>query len=225
METETLGIKSLRMFFSYSTKDKKIVGELKDKLEKIGFEVFLAHEDLKPLVEWQEEIIKNLVRCDIFIPVFTENFKESEWTNQEVGIAVATNKFIIPLQVTVAPFGFIGKFQSLKANATDLEVTTKEIVKLIKNRSQFSEDLKNFVINSLALSGSFEDAKVRSKLLEDFENFSQEQVNRILTATKENNQIHSSFAAKKVLLNFFEKYKRDIKKQDYDAITKLLTEY
>ncbi|HIH44794.1 MAG TPA: toll/interleukin-1 receptor domain-containing protein, partial [Candidatus Methanoperedenaceae archaeon] len=64
-------IKSLRIFLSYSTNDKVIAGSLKTLLELMGFEVFLAHEDIEPSVEWQEEIKDNLDKCDIFIPLLT----------------------------------------------------------------------------------------------------------------------------------------------------------
>ena len=52
---------------------KEIVGKLKNRLELIGFEVFIAHEDISPCIKWWEEIIKNLKRCDVFIPLLTNS--------------------------------------------------------------------------------------------------------------------------------------------------------
>ncbi len=111
---------SLRIFFSYSIDDKKIVGMLKKQLEFMGFEVFLAHDDIEPSAEWQDEIIKNLKSCDVFIPLLTKSFRESKFTDQETGIAVATDKFIISLQVDFPPYGFIGKKQGLKIKLPDI---------------------------------------------------------------------------------------------------------
>lgn len=103
---------SFRIFFSYSTDDKTIVGKLKEQLEFMGFEVFLAHDDIEPNIEWQYDIIKNIKGCDTFIPLLTKSFRESAWTDQEIGMAVATDKFIVALQVDFPPYGFLGKNQA-----------------------------------------------------------------------------------------------------------------
>lgn len=217
------GMQSLRLFFSYSTENKHIVGDLKQHLELRGFEVFLAHEDIEPCIEWQDDIIKNLLRSDIFIPLFTDEFKNSDWTDQEIGIAIASDKFVIPLQTTIAPYGFIGRIQSLKINEAYLEGTANEIIKLIKNKSKFGEDMKSFAINALTLSGSFAQAKARAKLLDDFETFTASEVNRILVATKENGQIHESYGARDVLIRFFEKYKNNVNSENFDYVMNLLS--
>lgn len=223
METELYGIKSLRIFFSYNTIDKKIMGKLKSYLEDMGFEVFLAHEDISPCEEWQDEIIKNLQRCDIFIPLLTDNFMKSEWTNQEIGVAINENKFIIPLQININPPGFLGKIQSLKINPDAIEVScARQIFGLIKNKSKFGKDMKNFIINQLENSGSFEDARARSKLLQDFKVFSKEELDRIINITISSRCVHDSFSAQRVLKRFFKKYKSDIEKEKYDKVINLL---
>ncbi len=143
METQLVGLKSLRIFFSYAHEDRKIVGDLKKSLELIGFEVFLAHEDIEAGIEWQDEIRKNLERTDVLMPLFSEKFKQSNWTDQEVGIALGHNKFIIPLQLDKAPYGFIGKIQALKiTNPVNNESVASEVFKIICEKSQFDENEK-----------------------------------------------------------------------------------
>jgi hypothetical protein len=224
MESGLYGIKSLRIFFSYSTDDKEIVGKIKLYLEEMGFEVFLAHEDISPCEEWQDEIIKNLQRCDIFIPLLTDNFMKSEWTNQEIGIAVDANKFIIPLQVDIKPPGFLGHIQSLKISPAEVIGLNpaQQIFALIKNKSKFGKDMKNFVIKQLEDSGSFEAASARSKLLRDFKDFSKEELDRIVNATINSRCIYNSFGAQRVLKSLFKKYETDIEKEKYDKVMKLL---
>jgi hypothetical protein len=64
--------RSLRIFLSYSTEDKISVGELSRELKYWGFETFMAHDDLTPATEWQEEIIGNLKQCDVFLPFLSK---------------------------------------------------------------------------------------------------------------------------------------------------------
>jgi len=223
MESALYGVKSLRIFFSYSTIDKEIVGKLKFYLEEVGFEVFLAHEDISPCEEWQDEVIKNLQRCDIFIPLLTDNFMKSEWTNQEIGIAVDGNKFIIPLQINIKPPGFLGRIQSLKINPDEIGAYhAQQIVGLIKNKSKFGKDMKNFVIKQLEESTSFEEAAARSKLLNDFKDFNKDELDRIFNMTLSNRCIHDSFVAQRTLKSFLKKYEADIEKEKYEKVMKLL---
>lgn len=226
---------SLRIFFSYSTEDKKIVGMLKEQLEFMGFEVFLAHDDIEPSVEWQDEIIKNLKSCDIFIPLLTKTFRESEWTDQETGIAIATDKFIIPLQVDFPPYGFIGKIQGLKVDTyylrnedvrtvrNHLENISTKIFQTIRTKSKFEDDMKGFVIYKFINSGSYNEANARAKLLEDFDDFAPEQVHQIFYATRSNTQIYVPITARRILKNFFEKYKEHLKDEEYKEIIELLS--
>lgn len=215
------GIKSLKVFFSYSTNDKETVGILKTLLESMGFEVFLAHEDLEPCVEWQEEIKKNLNNCDIFIPLLTNSFKDSEWTDQETGIAIGTDKFIIPVQVDFPPYGFIGKIQSLRKNEFLID-TAKEIVKVIRNKSKFGKDMNNFIIYAFSNSKNFDQANNRARLLEEIQDFKPEQIHQIFNAIKQNTIIQRAYVAKRVLGPLFGRYKENLKDEEYKELMELL---
>lgn len=222
---------SLRIFFSYSTDDKKLVGMLKEYLEYMGFEIFLAHEDLAPCVEWQEEIKKNLNRCDIFIPFLTKSFKKSDWTDQEIGIAVAADKFIISLQVDFPPYGFIGKNQGLKVNTNylrnedektirnHLKYIATKIFQTIRIRSIFGdEELKRFFIDRFISSKNYYEANARAKILEDFPDYTPDQLNQIFNATIDNERIYKGYTAKEVLMKFFKKYKEPLNLKEEDIM-------
>jgi len=118
--------------------------------------------------------------CDIFIPLLTESFKKSDWTDQEIGLAIAADKFIIPLQVDFPPYGFIGKIQGLKVdtyylrneNGKTVRDHLKDIATIIfqtiRTKSKFKDDMKDFILYKLINSGSLNEANARAKLFEDF---------------------------------------------------------
>lgn len=219
---------SIRIFFSYSTDDKNIVGRLKEQLEFMGFEVFLAHDDIEPSVEWQDEIIKNLKMCDIFIPLITESFKGSEWTDQETGMAVINDKFIIPLQLESPPYGFIGRIQSLQIKLSDIinedpeyvkkvfKYYAEKIAKVIINK--FGENMKSFVINNFIGSENLYQANARAKLLADFPDYTPEQVSKIFNAAIDNRYNFAGYDVKRVLTKFFKKYKEHLNLTEKDII-------
>ena len=111
---------NLKVFISYSSKDKHIAAIIKEGLSNLGQSSFLAHEDIAPSKEWQNEIINELKTCNVFVPLITENFKESDWTSQEIGAAFINDMEIIPISVdlpnqsSILPYGFISKYQALK---------------------------------------------------------------------------------------------------------------
>lgn len=231
MNSNVTGNNKLKIFYSYSTSDKTIVGLLKDSLEPYGFEVFAAHDDnaIKPAVEWKDEIIKAIIKCDVFIPLITKNFKISEWTDQETGMAKIKDKFMIPLKVDSHPYGFIGNIQSLKLNKTKLTSKTymeytlpHEIFKIIEKEPKFEKYMVDIFIKEFRLTETFAEADKKVKKIEDFNNFTPEQVNQIYQITKENRQIHDAYEAKKVLIRFFYKYKEHLEEEEYKEIIMLL---
>lgn len=102
-----------RVFISYSTKDKKAAATVKDFLSSYGLECFLAHEDLQVSEEWKERILEELLRCNIFIPILSNNFRDSDWGPQEIGVISGRKSVaIVPISLDkTVPFGFISNIQ------------------------------------------------------------------------------------------------------------------
>lgn len=137
--------RAIRVFLSYSHIDKILVGKIKKELEVYGIEAFMAHDDIDPSEEWVEEIIRNIKECDVFIPFINENFKKSKWTDQESGIAFTRDKLIIPLDIGLVSYGFLGKYQAMAyTNSPD---ACEKIIDTIMNKDplmkkRIQDDLK-----------------------------------------------------------------------------------
>lgn len=85
------------IFLTYHHNDRQLAGKIKRLLELKGFAVFLAHEDIEPSLEWRDTIQRHLTSCTAVIAIVTKDFDKSSYTNQEVGIAMANDKKVIPL--------------------------------------------------------------------------------------------------------------------------------
>ncbi|MFH1053376.1 MAG: toll/interleukin-1 receptor domain-containing protein [Candidatus Woesearchaeota archaeon] len=224
MPSINIGLGSLRIFLSHSSKDKILTGKLKELLEEKGLEVFIAHEDLEPCCDFEREIVKNLKRCDIFVCLLNNNFMASEWTIQELGMAVSEEKFIIPVQIDAVPFGFIRGTQALKVkvdklnNEIDIKSLAENIFRTIMDSDKFGSEMKDFLINKLLESRSYLAANTRAKLIGGFNKFTEEQLTRLVNGTIENNQIYEGFDSRKILLAIFEKFKDDIKEEKYKEV-------
>ena len=202
--------KTIRLFISYSTEDKEIAGSIKQYLEAFGLEVFLAHEDLEPSVEWQTEIEQNLRWCDILLPLLTEQYRESNWTNQETGMAYALGKLVVPIKISIDPYGFIARYQALKFEPSKPNTSCKKIIDVIASKEQFLEPVKDCIIRSFVNSSSYIEANKRSKMLSDFAPFNINQCNEIIRAYIYNQQIREGFSSNPFIKDFYEKNKEVI---------------
>lgn len=103
-----------RMFISHITSRKKQASNLKNALEEFGITSFVAHEDINPTKEWQKEIQKALNSMDCMSAMLYDGFHQSNWCDQEVGIALGRNVTVLPLLPDGDPYGFLGEFQGVK---------------------------------------------------------------------------------------------------------------
>ena len=210
--TSFLNPKSLRIFISFKKEeDGGIAAEIKKTLENYGLEVFVAHDDIAPSKDWQNEIVQQLKSCDVFIPLLTNSFPQSPWTDQEVGIAIAHEKHIIPAKIDIDPYGFMAKYQALRFNKDDMDSSCSDIIDAICLNLFLKDKVMDCVICYLSKVDTFNGSGKIIKLLSKHDDkFSKEQINEIVRASNYNGQVHYCFVAKPILEGWLERYKDSI---------------
>lgn len=136
-----------RMFISHITSKKKQASRLKAVLEDYGITSFVAHEDINPTKEWQKEIQRALNSMDCMSAMLYDGFHQSNWCDQEVGIALGRNITVLPLLPDSDPYGFLGEYQGIKIKGMYPEALAKEIFKILcdntNTRSKYLSCLTN----------------------------------------------------------------------------------
>lgn len=122
---------SFRCFISHLAKEKDKAARLREALRTFGVKSFVAHEDIQPTLEWQVQIERALHAMDLFISIHTPGFKDSYWSQQEVGFAMARGVKIIAIRMGEDPTGFISKHQALSRGAKNAEQIALEIDDLL----------------------------------------------------------------------------------------------
>ena len=148
----------IHVFLSYSNKNKKLAHRLKKALEQFGVVPFLAHDDIRVSMPWRKEILKQLRTCNILIPIVTEAFTHSRWTDQEVGYAMGRKKLIVPVKTNIDPYGLMGGFQAVRLNQHSLEETCWKIMASLKDHASLADDAKSGAIKFFLRSPTFDDA-------------------------------------------------------------------
>jgi hypothetical protein len=180
------GNKGYRLFFSHKAEVKKETADLKKNLRLFGVSCFVAHEDIHPTKEWQNEIENALFSMDGFVALMTEGFHDSDWTDQEVGVAFGRGVPIIIIKLGKDPYGFIGKFQALSCSWND---SPKEIVKILVKHDL----MLNAYIEAIQDCQSFDHGNELAEILPFIDKLSHQQARRLVSAYNDNAQVRNSF--------------------------------
>lgn len=177
---------NFKLFLSHKSEFRKESAVLKKNLSQYGISCFVAHNDVKPTSEWQKVIEEALFSADALVALMTEKFFESVWTNQEIGIAIGRNIFILPVRLGSDPKGFISQFQALTCN---LEKEYKKIVYLLLKKS---EKMIDIFIKQVEDSNSWIKSNDLATFLSDIKTLNNEQIDKLIKAYNTNQEVNGS---------------------------------
>jgi len=86
-----------KVFVSHSSKDNEIVNSLYSVLKQSGIEVYAALFSYEPSVQLSKKILKGIKTSDCVLVLLTSDSIMSTWVQNEIGMAKALNKLIIPI--------------------------------------------------------------------------------------------------------------------------------
>lgn len=146
-----------RLFLSHLSSYKKNVAALQSALKSYGISAFVAHVDIEPTKEWQDEIEAGLLSMDALAAVLMPGFKDSNWTDQEVGVAFGRRVLIVPIIHGLNPYGFIGKYQGLKTKGKTVSQVADELFRILVKSPKTKARILTCVVDT-ALQSPDEDA-------------------------------------------------------------------
>jgi len=182
-----------KLFLSHVSAHKIEAAKLKEKLSDFHISTFVAHEDISPTKEWQDEIELALDSMDCLVALVTDDFHESYWTDQELGIGIGKGKLIIAVNCGGSPYGFLSKYQWLKSPDMDINKMSKDIFDILNKHSLSQKKFAEAIVNKFESSYSFQNAKENMSILEKINYLDSDLISRIKTAHDTNSQINGSF--------------------------------
>jgi hypothetical protein len=182
-----------RLFISHLAVQKKWAGELQEALLHYGISGFVAHNDIEPTTEWQNQIETALSTCDALVALLHDKFHESKWTDQEIGFAMGRAVPVFSVCFGEVPYGFIGRFQAFNGGTSEPSELACELFESYRKHKQTKRKMGEILVGLFEQSGSFAEAKARIGYLEPLEDWEPSFATRIRTAAESNSQIASSF--------------------------------
>lgn len=129
------------------------------------------------------------------VALLSPDFHDSNWTDQEVGVAIGRGVPLIAVRLGLDPYGLMGKGQGLGGCGwADTDNIAINVFHLLQKRLPDKSRLFECALASYAESESFADSAWRVQhLLSGFRDLSSTQVERLLAAYQANGQNRSSF--------------------------------
>jgi hypothetical protein len=175
-----------KIFLSHLAKEKIRITRIKELLEPYGISGFVAHQDIEPTKEWEDEIIKALFSMNALVAVLQPGFRESAWTDQEMGIAMGRGILVIPLRAGLDPYGFVGKFQGIQIKGKNLSDVAEDIFKVLINNPKTKSDYVSLLIDLFLLSSSKNEGLNRVKVLNKISAFESTLISKLHSRTRDN---------------------------------------
>jgi len=205
-ETTFWKVGHLKLFLSHLASFKASTANLQHALKKYSISAFVAHEDIEPSKEWQIEIEAALQTMDAMAVLLMPGFKESNWCDQEVGVAVGKGVLIIPVRKGLDPYGFIGKYQGIQARNKKISEVAKEIFDTLVKSPLTKNKILSSLSNTISQSTDKESAIEKIKLLQSIENIPHDILDNMKESITENDILNKSirfiFELNKLLKNY-----------------------
>lgn len=104
-----------------------------------------------------------LASCDALAAFLSEDFPASRWTDQEVGWVAGRGRPVVAIDHRRNPYGFIAKWQSLKAGRPDL---TDALVGVLAGHERSARRMAEVQVALLERASSGAEGQTRLELLE-----------------------------------------------------------
>jgi len=112
----------LEVFLSHSTADREHVALVRHQIEALGVEVYLAEHDPKPGTSVAQKVDEALKRCHVVVVLITTASINSAYVQQEVGLARAYGKPIVPIverSVDKSRLGMLSEVEWLELDVSE----------------------------------------------------------------------------------------------------------
>lgn len=179
----------LRLFMSHLAVHQAYVSRVADYLEDWGVSAFVAHVSIEASEEWQAVIETALLTSDA-VAVFLHNgFKESNWCDQEVGFAMARRVPVLPLNIELNPYGFMGKLQAERCVGLKPRQVGDKIVHWLVRTPSAQAAMAEGLVKSLEGAPSYDHARAVYGMLTEIPSYTPAQLQRLDAACRSNGQV------------------------------------
>ena len=126
---------------------------------------------------------------DALCAVLMPGFKESNWTDQEIGVAIGRGILVIPVRRELDPYGFIGKYQGFQSSGKNVDQVAEGVFLVIAKNPKTRNRIISCLVDLLLLSNNKIEALERIDALKKKSDLPKERVIQLETRFTENQNL------------------------------------
>lgn len=223
----------LKIFISFSNMDSEEALKIQEYFKNCGVECFLSKTDILNSDEYKNKIFKTIIESDVFIYLLSEHSKNSNWCDQEMGMAFLKYKFgkskifIVCTDVDILPYGFLSSFNAgFTYEPSYLHTIARKIdeffgTTLINNIREYYKSLVDLKIKELFTVSSYVNAeKLLNFIIHHSDFLDENQLHSICIAAITNKQIYNAHICREPLKQIMSENKELIDDDLYQEVFK-----
>ena len=195
------GSGSVRAFISHVSTHKELAHDLKRQLSSLGVASFVAHDDIEPMKEWELEIEKALFSMDVLLALMSPDFRNSKWTDQEIGVAIGRRVPVVAFRLGTDPYGFIGKYQAFSVGNDTSRMASEVFRNWLMGYSSEINAVDAY-IRALSDAENFAASNKLASYLDCVPQLSEAQEIALVKAFNDNPQAHFAWTLKGAIVGF-----------------------
>lgn len=174
------------LFITHVTRHRRVAAQLQEAFAAYHIRSFVAHSDIQPTEEWLPKVEQALRRAEALVALVHRGFQDSDWTSQEVGIALGRNVPVVAIQFGQMPHGFLARVQAVNGQGRSVYSLSQEVFLLLARHEQTRERMAEALIQGFEASEGFSEAKENMALLEEMDHWDPGMPDRLRQAVRDN---------------------------------------
>lgn len=196
-----------RLFVSHLAVFKQDAGLLRDELERYGVASFVAHTDIEPTSEWQNDIELALATADAMVALLHPNFHQSNWTDQEIGHAMGRDLLVVAVRLGQDPYGFIGRFQAVSGIGRSAKLLAKDLAEILVRHKKSGQRMTEALVARVETASAFVDTLSAVPVLQQSPWGSPELAARCEVAVLNNSQVSGAWGMSAAIAEMVDKWR------------------
>ena len=157
-----------RVFISHVAEHKTEASALQAAFQRFHVACFVAHVDIEPTKEWENEILAALRSTEALVALLTPSFHASRWTDQEVGFVMGRERLAVSVQLDeAAPYGFIGRAQAIDGRGRTSDQLARSLFGVFARHESTRKRMAEAVVAGFARSATVPTAEENAAILSD----------------------------------------------------------
>lgn len=184
-----------RVFITHIASQSHLARQIQEGLRVHRISSFVAHEDIVPTSDWQDEIERALRSAHALVALLHKGFHESDWTDQEVGFMLGRDRLVVGVRLGIDPYGFIARSQAISGHGGHATAIAAQLRRILCLNPRTRGEAAESLLQSLEYSRSYDHTRETMAIIEELGIWDASWPERLRATVEENSQVRDEHTA------------------------------